>query len=90
MRLTYAGIIGCTLSEQFFQSLSFAVEEYSWKKIYFSETSSANHNYTGKAEVVNNLNSIIDDKDITVVFVSNAHLHVVPQLLQAGKCVRTV
>jgi hypothetical protein len=78
------------MSEQFFQSLSFAVEQYSWKKIFFSESSSASHNYSGKAEVVNNVSSIIEDKDITVVFVSNQHLHVVPQLLQAGKCVRTV
>lgn len=91
MRTTYAGVIGCNLSDNFFQLLSInIVEQYQWKKVFDCGHVSPTVHYSTSTEVVTNVSSIVEDNDITVVFLSNDYLHMAPELIRAGKSVRTV
>ncbi|WP_207493823.1 hypothetical protein [Aridibaculum aurantiacum] len=91
MRTTYAGVIGCNMSEDFFHLLSTnIVENYHWKKVFNCGDSAPIKHKEIQTEVVTNVGSILEDNDITVVFLSNDYLHMAPQFINAGKCVRTV
>lgn len=87
MRTTYAGVIGCNMADDFFETLlNNRVEKYHWKKMFQSDSRLD----TETIEVVENVEAIAEDNDISVVFLSNKFLHVAPQLIKAGKCIRTV
>lgn len=89
MRTTYAGVIGCNLADDFFETLSNnRLEKYQWKKMFESD-SHIDVDFT-RTEVVENVEAIADDTDITVVFLSEKYLHLAPQLIKAGKSIRTV
>jgi len=91
MKTTFAGVVGCTMSEDIFRQLSATkVERYEWKKILLNEDVSGGRQYTGNAEIVENITSIIEDNDISIVFVSKNFLNVAPEIIKAGKSVRTV
>ncbi len=87
-----AGIIGCDMSEDFFQtSSSNRLERFNWKKIFVSNNTSEgiNKEYPG-TELVNNVEAIVNDRDITLVIVSAKHLGFVKPIMQAGKSVRVI
>jgi hypothetical protein len=87
-----AGVIGCDMSEEFFQSFDRnQVEKIIWKKIWVSDTSNTviDNAYT-EAEIVADAESIFNDEDISLVIVSSKHMTYVPQVLQAGKSVRVI
>ncbi len=87
-----AGIIGCDMSEDFFQtSSSNNLEKFNWKKIYVSNSTSGTikKEYSG-AEIVNNVEAIMNDSDITLVIVSAKHLGFVRPVMEAGKSVRVI
>ena len=85
-----AGIIGCNMSEDFFKtSESNRVENFLWKKIYLNDPPSSglkNH----QAEIVEQVEAIIHDADIELVFVSANHLQFVKPIIETGKSVRII
>lgn len=87
-----AGIIGCDMTEDFFQtSLSNRMEKFYWKKIFVSNnTAEANKKEYPGTEIVNNIEAIVNDSDITLVIVSAKHLAFVKPIMQAGKSVRVI
>lgn len=87
-----AGVIGCNMTEDFFQtSVHNQVEKFHWKKILAGGQVAGNleNKYPG-TELVDNVQAIVGDQDISLVFVASNHLHQVPGVLQAGKAVRIV
>ncbi|MDB5247647.1 MAG: hypothetical protein JWQ40_2041 [Segetibacter sp.] len=87
-----AGIIGCDMKEDFFQtSLSNRMEKFYWKKIFVSNsTAEGIQKEYPNAEIVNNVEAIVNDSDITLVIVSATHLGFVKPIMQAGKSVRVI
>ncbi len=88
----YAGVIGCDMTEEFFQtSLRNPIEKFNWKKIFTGNRPITNiSKQYPTSEVVGNVDTIVDDSDISLVFVSADHIDFVPQVMQAGKSVRVV
>ena len=86
-----AGVIGCNMSEEFFRTSEVnKVESFSWKKIYLhshSPRSLSNHPHT---EIVDQAESILNDSDIELVFVSANHLQFVKPVIDSGKSVRVI
>ena len=87
-----AGIIGCKMSEDFFTtSYSNQMEKFNWKKIFVSnnkaEAIKKNHPET---EIVNNIESIVNDRDITLVIVAANQIGFVKQVIDSGKSVRVI
>jgi hypothetical protein len=92
VKTTNAGIIGHDASTQFFRSsVSNKIESFYWKKIYVTDNS-ALHSYKHlpQAEIVNHVESIINDADIQLVFVSANSLEFVRPVIEAGKSVRII
>ena len=91
MKTTFAGAIGCSLSDDFVYRLSInAVDKYHWKKIFDADSTLDSSSNYSNVQVVDTIESIVEDQDISLVVLSNKYLHVVPQLLKAGKSVRTI
>lgn len=87
-----AGVIGSDMTEEFFEiSSRNTMEKFLWKKIYVpgAVASSPENAYAG-SEVVDNVEAIISDTDISLVFVSSNHLNVVQKMIEAGKSVRVI
>ncbi|GEO09827.1 hypothetical protein [Segetibacter aerophilus] len=85
-----AGIIGCNMSEEFFRTTGVnKVESFFWKKIYLSGKSASIKSHP-QAEIVERAESIINDVDIELVFVSANHLHFVKPVIESGKAVRVI
>ena len=85
-----AGVIGSDMSEEFFEiSSRNAMEKFIWKKVYIPGQNDTNDLNTG-SQMVSNVESIVNDTDISLVFVSSNHLNEVPKVLQAGKSVRVI
>lgn len=87
-----AGVVGCDMTEEFFQtSLRNTIENFYWKKIYSGKRDVSNsYKDYPTAEIVSDIKTIVNDNDISLVFVSADHLEFVPQVMQAGKSVRVV
>ena len=87
-----AGIIGCNMTEDFFRASAHnEVEKFHWKKILAGNQAAKNlEQLFPEAELVDSVQAIINDGDISLVFVSNNHLQVVPNVLESGKAVRIV
>ncbi len=87
-----AGIIGCDMSEDFFQTFSNnRMEKFNWKKIFESSNTAAGiKKEYPETEIVDNAEAIIDDSDITLVIVSAKHLGFVKPITLAGKSVRVI
>jgi hypothetical protein len=85
-----AAVIGCNMNEEFFEtSVRNMKERFYWKKILATDRVTNLHMFPG-AEIVSDEETIVGDEDISLVFVSANHLHVVPKVIQAGKSVRVV
>jgi predicted dehydrogenase len=87
-----AGVVGCDMSEEFFQSTaSNKMESFKWTKIFSTNKIAENitRDYPG-ATVVDNIEAIVNDKDITLVIVSSKELASVKQIIEGGKSVRLI
>jgi hypothetical protein len=85
-----AAVIGCNMNEEFFEtSVRNMKERFYWKKILTTEKVTNLHMFPG-AEIVSDEETIVGDSEISLVFVSPNHLHVVPKVIKAGKSVRVV
>ncbi len=87
-----AGVIGCDMSEEFFQASALnKVEKFNWKKIWVSnkKTGGIAKEYP-EAKIVNDIEAIVNDTDITLVIVSANHLKYVKPVIEAGKAVRVI
>lgn len=85
------GIIGCDMTEDFFStSQANQVESFFWKKVCFSDHPSSFLKNYPHTEVVEHEDSIINDSDIELVFVSPKHLHLIKSVIDAGKSVRVI
>ncbi len=91
-KILQAGVIGCDMTEEFFQaSKRNPIENYNWKKIYAG--SKAINNASKQfpyAEIVSDINPIVQDTDISIVFVAADHLELVAPVIEAAKSVRLV
>ena len=86
-----AGIIGCNMTEDFFRASAHnKVEKFHWKKILADKAITNIEQLYPEAEMVDSIQAIINDNDISLVFVSNNHLNIVPNVLESGKAVRIV
>lgn len=87
-----AGVIGCDMTEEFFQtSANNTTERFNWTKIFTTSnaTESIAKEYPA-VKIVDNIKSIVDDKDITLVIVSSKELAFVKPVIEAGKSVRVI
>jgi len=85
-----AAVIGCNLQEEFFEtSVRNRHEKFHWKKI-LTNHKIPNSQLFSSAEIVSDEDTILTDNDISLVFVSANHLHVVSKVIEAGKSVRVV
>jgi len=85
-----AGVIGCEMREEFFEASARNVnEKIYWKKI-LSKNGTINANRFPNAEVVNSEETILQDADISLVFVAADNLDAVSKVIQSGKAVRVV
>ena len=92
MKIIQAGVIGCDISGQEFQDLNInKLESFNWKKIYISDNihESIVRSYPA-TEFVSDINTIVDDDEISLVFVSPQHLDLASQVMKAGKSVRVI
>ncbi len=87
-----AGVIGCSMKEEFFAtSVHNEVERFHWKKVLAGKPGATHLQQTFPGtEVVDNVQAIVNDNDISLVFVSADHLREVPGVLEAGKAVRII
>ncbi len=87
------GVIGCDMSEDFFQlSRLNKIEKFNWKKIYCSSDTWFRFIKKGypEAEIVQSVQSVVSDADITLVFISSSHLDYVSKVMETGKSVRII
>jgi predicted dehydrogenase len=83
------GVIGCEMSEDLFRFYSVnKLEKLNFRKV-FNEKSSSNYasSFPG-TEVVKDVKAIINDAEIELVIISNSHVGLVKELVEAGKSVR--
>jgi hypothetical protein len=86
-----AGVIGCNMTEEFFQSsVRNSSERFYWKKIFCADNNTLLSKRFPEAEIVTNTEMIVNDEEISLVFVSSKQLQIVPKVLDAGKSVRLV
>jgi|SRR4051812_2328893 len=86
-KIINVGVIGSEMSEEFFQLPASANhQKYHYKKIY-TETGAQARQFP-EAELVSDVNEILNDGSIELVIVSPAHINRVSQLIRAGKAVR--
>jgi hypothetical protein len=85
-----AGIIGCDTRKEFFEVAARNTrEKFYWKKIFTADRV-YNLNMFPGSEIVADEETILRDTDISLVFVSPDHLHIVPKVIEAGKSVRVI
>ena len=87
-----AAIIGCDISKQYFQDLGTnKLEKFNWKKVYFNEEQCSSYSTIfPTSEFVTTVDSILEDPEISLVFVSSNHLQFANPIIQAGKAVRVI
>ncbi len=87
-----AAVIGCDISKQYFQDLGTnKLEKFHWKKVYVNdELFKSVSNSFPSAEYVSAIDAILDDAEISIVFVSAKHLEHASRVLLSGKAVRVV
>ncbi|TDH26614.1 hypothetical protein EXU57_11030 [Segetibacter sp. 3557_3] len=87
-----AGVIGCSMKEEFFAtSVHNEIEKFHWKKVHSTKAAPTHLQHTfPDTEVVDSVQAIVNDQDISLVFVSSDHLREVPVILEAGKAVRII
>lgn len=85
-------IIGCHNSHEFVKTSTANPHEiYNWKKIYVSDTTYfSGFKNIPTAEIVTQVDAILNDADIHLVFVSSQQLEWVKPVIQAGKSVRII
>ncbi len=85
-----AGVIGCNMNEEFFEtSARNTTENFRWKKLLPAGQIERVSGFPD-TEIVSDVTNIFNDHEISLVFVSANHLHVVPEVIQAGKSVRVI
>jgi predicted dehydrogenase len=83
------GVIGCELSEDLFRFYSVnKLEKFNFRKVFNEQSSSALASTFPGTEVVKDVRAIIHDADIELVIISNNHLKLVKEVVEAGKAVR--
>lgn len=88
---TYAAVIGCNMDDYLLEQLSIrSVKTYHWKKIVPPVDLATVTISNDELEMANSINSIVEDDDITVVFISPKYLTGASKLIKAGKHVRVV
>lgn len=87
-----AGVIGCNMSEDFFQtSAAYGHEKLFVKKIHPKEKKYERINKLyPQAEIISNDDAIVNDSDISLVFVSAEKIELVQSLINSGKAVRVI
>jgi hypothetical protein len=85
-----AAAIGFSMDDYLIEKLSInKISRYNWKKIVPpSDTSNIGHEED--AQITNVINSIVTDKEITVVFLTSRYLCEAAKLMETGKHVRVV
>lgn len=87
-----AGVIGCDMTEEFFQATaSNKIEKFKWEKILVSNkiTQTITKQYP-EAQLVNDVEAIANDRNITLVIVSAKELEFVRPIIDSGKAVRVI
>ena len=87
------GIIGCTMSEEFFLASPITQKQkFLYKKVYPQDEFARNivKERNEETELVSDVNSIFDDETIELVIISSKHLPLAGKALKAGKNVRIV
>ncbi|WP_157580937.1 Gfo/Idh/MocA family oxidoreductase [Segetibacter koreensis] len=87
-----AGVIGCDMSEDFFKTTaSNTMERFNWTKILSPGKISENiaKEYPG-VTIVNDVNAIVNDEEITLVIVASKNLELAKPVIEAGKSVRII
>jgi hypothetical protein len=92
MTIINAAIVGCDISKDYFQDLGMnKLEKFNWKKVFVTgdscRTISSSFPFS---EFVTTVDSIVNDADISLVFVSADHLEFANRLISSGKAVRIV
>lgn len=92
MKTINAAIIGCDVSKQYFQDLGTnKLEKFHWKKVYVDDALCKSVTTSFPAsEQVTTIDAILNDADISIVFVSSKHLEFANQIIMSGKAVRVV
>ncbi len=86
-----AGVIGCNMVEEFFElSRHNTMEKFNWKKVFSTNVSVQTQNAYPDAEFVSNVSALINDAEISLVFISSQHMDMIPLVMQAGKSVRII
>jgi hypothetical protein len=87
-----AAIIGCDTSKQYFQDLGTnKLEKFHWKKAYVADDCyKSSSSGLSIAEYVTTVDSILNDEEISLVFVSSNHLEYAQQIILSGKAVRVI
>jgi predicted dehydrogenase len=87
------GVIGCTMSEEFFLASSMSQEKkFLYKKIYQEDDflKSFAKEKSEQIEFVSDVASIFDDETIELVIISSKKLALAGEALKAGKNVRII
>lgn len=93
MNSVNVGVIGCTMSEEFFLASSVTQQQkFLYKKVYQQDEFLSNlvKEKNEETEIVSDVNSIFDDETIELVIISSKHLPLAGKALKAGKNVRIV
>lgn len=87
-----AGVIGCDMSEDFFQTIgSNGAEKYSWKKAFPADKTLNRITYNNfPIEIVDSVEAIANDEEITLVIVSSNNIFLARPIIAAGKSVRII
>lgn len=87
------GVIGCTMSEEFFLASSLTEKKkFLYKKVYQQDEFLKNmaKEQNEQAEFVSDAEAIFNDETIELVIISAKHLPLAGKALKAGKNVRIV
>ena len=87
------GVIGCTMSEEFFLASSMSPEKkFLYKKVYHQDEFLKNLaiERSEQTEFVSDVNAIFDDETIELVIISSKNLALAGEALKAGKNVQIV
>ena len=87
------GVIGCTMSEEFFLAFSMSEQKkFFYKKVYQEDQFLTNlsKERSEQTEFVSDVNAIFSDETIELVIISSKKLALAGEALKAGKNVRIV
>lgn len=91
MKTVYAAVIGCDISTDYFQNASInKLETFHWKKVFTGSSEQTIFHGSPNTEFVSSVDAILNDEDISLVFVSANHLEFAKQMIEAGKAVRVI